>query len=224
MKLVPATLTALLLFATIGVAKAQRRPAPKPKPAATPSPSPRQITTESATTDDGRAVILRSDGTWENDPNPRPKATPTPAPQLTNGTVSLQAGIVYKQGGPQPVARVKFALLDQSLQSILQQANFSYRRASNLSLIDQYAFAVRYGSDNQSAFEAVTKAIAEHTKATVTTDFNGNAEFDPVLVGIYYVVAVTETRGGFAVWDFKVDVHTGKNQVTLDQNNAATAF
>ena len=224
MKLVPATLTGVLLFGTIGVANAQRRPTPKPKPAATPSPSPRQITTESATTDDGRAVILRSDGTWENDPNPKPKATPTPTPQLTNGTVSLQAAIVYKQGGPQPVARVKFALLDQSLQSILQQANFSYRRAANLSIIDQYAFAVRYGSDNQPAFEAVTTAIAEHTKATVTTDFNGNAEFDPVPFGTYYVVAVTETRGGFAVWDFKVDVHAGKNQVTLDQHNAATAF
>jgi hypothetical protein len=222
MKVLRTILTTALLFATIGVANAQRRPAPKPKPAATPTPSPRQITTESATTDDGRAVILKSDGTWENDPNPKPKPTPTPQP--TSGTVALQAGIVYKQGGPQPVARVKFSLLDQSLESILQQANFSYRRASNLSLIDQYAFAVRYGADNPSAFEAVARAIAEHTRGTVTTDFGGNAEFDPVPVGTYYVVAVTETRGGFAVWDFKVEVHAGKNQVTLDQNNAATAF
>jgi hypothetical protein len=146
------------------------------------------------------------------------------APAGRTGALSLQAGIVYKQGGPQPVARVKFLLLNDSLEKLLGEAGFHSKEGSSLGVIDQYAFAVKYGPENQESFDAATKAIAEHTKGTVTTDFNGNAEFAPVPVGTYYVMGVTETRGGFAVWNVKVDINAGKNQIVLDQNNAATAF
>jgi hypothetical protein len=54
-----------------------------------------------ATTTDGRKVILNSDGAWKYADN-----------AASSVTLKIEAGIVYKTGGPQPVARTTFYLLD----------------------------------------------------------------------------------------------------------------
>lgn len=53
---------------------------PKPKPKVTPKPA---TVVNSATTDDGKRIVLKSDGTWEFDtqsvaPPPKPTSTPEP--------------------------------------------------------------------------------------------------------------------------------------------------
>ena len=136
------------------------------------------------------------------------------------GTLSLQAYLLH--GGPvTPVARVKFTLLDQALESLLQQAGFTGYRDTQP--ITTYALLLRRGvpETRRAAFDAVQKAIAEHTKATVTTDSAGNAEFTPVRVGTYYVMGFTETSGGvFVIWDTKVKILPGKNpKLVLNQDN-----
>jgi hypothetical protein len=65
-------------------------------------------------TSDGRSVVLKADGTWAYVPDPA-VAVPNAA---SMGTLSLETGIVYQMGGPQPVARERFRLLSRSLKDI----------------------------------------------------------------------------------------------------------
>ncbi|HEX8351277.1 MAG TPA: hypothetical protein VF611_00010, partial [Pyrinomonadaceae bacterium] len=53
--------------------------------------------------------------------------------------LSIEAGIIYKMGGNQPVARTEFMLLDQSLETVLREGGVSEGRTGVLST---YAFAV----------------------------------------------------------------------------------
>ena len=48
------------------------------------------------------------------------------------------------------------------------------------------------------------EAVKPYVLRTTTTDFEGNATFENVPAGEYYIYGVTETRGGFAVWSYKV--------------------
>lgn len=165
----------------------------------------------------------------------RPKSRTTSPPAAKTGTLSFQAGIVYRQGGPQPVARVEFHLLDDDLEKILEGAGLtgSYIK-QNLGLVSKYAMARIYREtfvlltaetepENKDFLTKAQLALQPHIKATVTTDFSGNAQFQPVPAGTYYVLGITETRGGFAIWNLKVEIKSGQNQITLDQNNAARA-
>lgn len=89
-------------------------------------------TTQTATTKEGRTVLLKSDGTWEysSDPvapsQPEPSPAPSPiaaaAPSPELAVLSIEAAVVYNVGGAQPVARTDFALLDQPLPKILRDA------------------------------------------------------------------------------------------------------
>ena len=66
------------------------------------------------------------------------------------------------------------------------------------------------------------QAIKPHIVNTATTDFEGNATFENVPEGTYYIYAVTETRGGIAVWSYKVSTNENKT-VLLDNKNAVYA-
>jgi hypothetical protein len=115
-------------------------------------------------------------------------------------------------GGAQPVARVPFYVLDEDLESILRKAG------KNSDLIFEYGTAVRYSQPNQLRWMRAT--IEPHIIQTVTTDFDGSGRFDNLHAGTYYVVGVAETRGGFAVWNLKVEVGRSTDTIILDQNNA----
>jgi hypothetical protein len=74
---------------------AQRKPAPKP--------SPKPIITLGATTDDGKRVVLKSDGTWDYDttasitpPKPMPAPTPEPVKEKYPATIRTAVEAVIK--------------------------------------------------------------------------------------------------------------------------------
>jgi hypothetical protein len=147
-------------------------------------------------------------------------------------TIKIKAAIVYKMGGPQPVARVTFHLLDDSLEQIvigpkaLAVGNDApaEKREEFLALNKRlaaslYGYALAKGGGD--AHEMLQK-IDAHTVKTVTTDFDGTASFEDVPSGRFFIVGATETRGGAAVWNVQVDV-SGDQTVILDQNNATIA-
>lgn len=148
-----------------------------------------------------------------------PGPEPAVAPQM--GTLSIEAGIIYKMGGNQPVSRTEFMLLDQSLETILTEAGIPPRTTGVLS---SYAFAMLYPSQFPGVAEKAQAAIKQHAVQTVSTDFSGKAQFTDIKPGSYYVAGLSSTRKGFAIWNLPVEVKAGQNSVFLDQNNAASAF
>jgi hypothetical protein len=153
-----------------------------------------------------------------------PPAAATSAPQTAlplMGTLSLEAGIIYKMGGNQPVSRTEFVLLDQSLETILTEAGIQPGRTGVLS---NYAFAVQYPSQFPGVAEKARAAIEQHAIQKVSTDFSGKAQFSDIKPGNYYIMGLSSTRRGFAIWNLPVEVKAGQNSILLDQSNAATAF
>jgi hypothetical protein len=177
---------------------------------------------QTATTQDGRKVILNSDGTWKFAGPRKPK---------NSASVTIQAGVVYKTGDVNPVARETFYLLDDSLGAILEGAGLRPTRPDkNQSLQDQlmtsYVYAICYG---QYPFETrfledAQKVIAPHLIKSGQTDFAGKAVIDAIAPGVYFVMGIAKTRGGFAVWNERCEARAGENSLTLDQNNAIIAF
>jgi len=127
--------------------------------------------------------------------------------------VDLQAAIIYNVGGVQPVARERFDLLTKDLQIILRSAGI--QDIGTLGLLPL--------SDPDS-FKRTMAVIRRHSVASATTDLQGKARFDNVKAGTYYVFGMTETRGGFSVWNLKTLLVPGQNSVILDNKNAAIAF
>jgi hypothetical protein len=148
------------------------------------------------------------------------------APAKRTGSIAIQAGLVYTMGGAQPVARVQFYLLDEDLEEILRRVEVRPRidAGDNISFVDRYSLATVYPMREQVYLEACAKEIQPHIRQSITTDFNGNGRFNAVPVGTYYLMGITKTRKGYAVWNLAVEVKPGENQIILDQNNAATAL
>jgi hypothetical protein len=150
---------------------------------------------------------------------PTVSALPPPAAP-TMGTLSMEAGIIYKSGGNQPVGRTEFRLLDANLESLISAAGLQADRG--IDLVSTWAIKRRYNAD--ATLLQIEEAIKQHTVQAVTTDFNGKAQFENLPPAKYFVYGITETRRGFAVWSVPVEIKAGQNSVVLDQNNAATAF
>jgi hypothetical protein len=147
-----------------------------------------------------------------------------PDASIGSGSLVLQAGIVYKMGGAQAVARTNFHLLDRSLATILDEAGLQADHGMNI--VQTFGFASRFQSLGKYAsfYNAAIQAIRPHIVASTTTDFNGFARFPAVTAGSYYVMGYSETKGGFVVWDVQVGIPTGESSIVLDQNNAAIAL
>ncbi len=125
-------------------------------------------------------------------------------------------------GGNQPVARTTFYLLDDDPEKLMRAAGVGSEGA--LSVLDVFAFGVKYDRRRTPAFTAATESIASHTKQTVMTDFNGKAQFTDIAPGRYFIFGTSNTRKGYAIWSLAVDIKAGQNSIILDQNNAATAL
>lgn len=175
----------------------------------------------------------------------RRKATPRkPAKAIIN----LQAGLVYQQTGPEMLARATFYLLDDDLVSILQNAGIgpslevlAKQKAERDSKLGdtsasppehkELAAELRAAHPNalyplfdilwSSNLGKIEVAMQPHIKGTLTTDFNGVAQSGDISPGTYFVYGQVQThsRWGRAVWNLRVEVKPGQNQIILDQNN-----
>lgn len=149
-----------------------------------------------------------------------PIVTATPAPEVT--TLVVEAAIVYKTGGAQPLARANMALFDKSLTSILSEAGIPTER--NMDYPTTFGFAMKYPSQYGAFGQRAVPALLPHKVVDFSTDFQGKAFVNNIKEGSYWLVCYYQTRGGFAVWDLGITIKKGANYVVMDQNNAAVSF
>lgn len=154
-----------------------------------------------------------------------PIGSTPPIAELQTGTLAVEAAILYKMGGPQPIARVEFSLLDKSLDQILSEAGGV--PDDNKGMVSMYGFSLKYSSMEprfQRFLQIGLPAVKSHTVAIATTDFSGKTEFTNIKPGTYWITAYTSTRGGFAIWNLKVNVPPGPSKVFVDSENADLAM
>jgi hypothetical protein len=225
------TLLLLSLVLLVSAVQGQRRTVQKPKPVA-------PVTIQTATTKDGRTVLLRSDGTWEYTSDPATSdINPVVAVPLfaepRSGAISIEAALVFRSGDVKPMARMSIYLLDENCASILRGAGLKVpQRYQNIGGDTDENLLFAYGSawnfptfEDSRAFNATaTEALRTHIKQTIATDFSGKAVFRDLDAGIYYVLGIGKTPHSFAIWSLPVAVTSGNTALlTLDQNNAAFA-
>lgn len=182
-------------------------------------------TEQTATTKDGKTVILKGDGTWQY-------ASPAQTGDSL-GELTIEAALVYRSGDVKPVARANFTLLDESAVKILRDAGLSTNpreRAmggdTDSNLLFTFASGLTYPElpDYSGFIRTAMSAMPSHVKATGTSDFQGNVTFKDLAPGIYHAMCYYRTPRGFAFWNMQVDVKPGKNTIVFDQNNAAVAL
>ena len=158
----------------------------------------------------------------------------------SKSTLSVEAAIIYKMGGVQPVARTKFYLLNRSAEEILKSANLKpqpeelarYRKVAEKARIDfdQFGylqllgFALQFADRNTAYLSDVTLKINAHIVKSEMTDLQGKTQFEEIEPGKYYIFGTAETRNGAAIWDLPIEIKDEKQSVILDQNNAAAAL
>lgn len=176
----------------------------------------------------------------------------TAQPVADTPSLAVEAAIVYNFGGAQPLARMEITLLDQSLPQILRDAglhggdlDIEHARASrqrfpgmpdfsrmsprkpdtDATLLADLANAIHFPTLGDGTFLGKARnAIKSHTVASGTTDFSGKLELRDLKPGSYFVYAMTQTRGGHALWNIPIEIKTGRKTLTIDSTNAAIAF
>lgn len=150
-----------------------------------------------------------------------------------SASLNLEAQIVYTMGGPQPVARQDFYLLDVDPFLVKQEKQNTSSREEMiyaLSVINWNMFVEQVKLSAEREIPLDKKLIpmvsnsqvflAPHIVQTVQTDFQGRAVFEKLRPGEYWLMGIAETRSSAAFWNYKVTVNPGENKVLLDQNNA----
>lgn len=199
---------------------AQRRPSPPPK---------KEVIEIEATTRDGKVVILKSDGTWRY-ATPAERAS---EPAVTKkATLSLETGIIYRNGEVVPVARTTFYLLDDDVLTIAKSGGVQprpdtlsiYKDVDRALLSDiAHALAGQYQSLYADFGANFLKVLEPHIIARFTTDFSGKATVADLEAKQYYLFGAGATRRSSALWSLRIDL-AKETHITLDQNNAATAY
>jgi hypothetical protein len=153
---------------------------------------------------------------------------------MSKSEIDIEAQVIYNMGGPQPVARTTFYLLnadpfnlpeDKSSDDDLMKVTSKAIVAALKTLVSDKSKGDKMGKDWWSgAFQSALKTWQPYIVKSVDTDFKGQATFDNIPSGTYWILGLAETRGGVALWSTKVEVGTwSTTRVLLDQNNAAYA-
>jgi hypothetical protein len=154
---------------------------------------------------------------------PKPIEIEQPPPPPETGDVEIEAALVYKVGGAQPVARTTFYLLNESFDGVVEEAGVGMA-VESMGAVDSYAFAARHPESHPGYADAVGIILRRHVRFTAKTDFQGKTRFEKIPPGRYWIFGITETRAGHAGWNVPVTVKAGSQKVILDGENAATAF
>jgi hypothetical protein len=130
----------------------------------------------------------------------------------STGTLQIEVQIVYNAGGPQPAARDTFFLFDIDPRKLPIP---DVRSGDATSVALKITFPYRSAD--------VDAVINPHVVQKAVTDFKGQATFENLKPGDYWLVGSTKTRRDDAYWLYKVSVKAGENKVQLSQDNAVYA-
>jgi hypothetical protein len=204
---------------------AQTRKQPTRKNPARNSAAPRKLVDTISLDEDGTEILLYDNMTYEIKQSVRPAEPVRPVqPVVSTSRLSFETGLVLKSGDVKPIARTTFYLLDKGVIEIMRDAGM--QADSGLNLIDTLGMAYygRAGEVRAQYYAKALEAIKPHIKAQTTTDFNGRGQFEPVPLGSYFMFGVGQVFKNIVVWDATVELKNPSMHVTLDQNNAASAF
>lgn len=127
-------------------------------------------------------------------------------------TLKIKAAIVYKMGGPQPVARTTFYLTKESLVSLLRKSG----KSEDIGVFGAWVNFETQVKGHSNDLDDLVKPVAV---SFATTDFDGNASFKNLSPVTYYLIGVAQTRSGVVIWN--TPVTPGDETVLVDQTNAA---
>ena len=162
---------------------------------------------------------------------------------INRASLVIDAQIVYSFGGPQPVARQTFYLLDADLFSL---SGYADRLAEMKGMegrtvvqgdvdgiVGMLAWshimspATEKDYDYERHKETLLGAVAmsqpiwgPHLVQSTQTDFKGHGVFENLKSGTYWLMGMTPTRAGVSFWNVQVSVGRGENKLMLDQGNA----
>jgi hypothetical protein len=163
----------------------------------------------------------------------RPRSN-APKPKTTikaNGTVELEAGLLFNSGDTKPVARATFYLLKENPEKIiLTQENVDLYnkdtskysiRPETLSEWSMYGAALSMDGYASPSFAiAAKKSLEASSTASGTTGFDGKATLTSVPTGDYYLFGYYRFGKQTTYWNIPVSVKTGVNKIVLDNNNS----
>lgn len=129
------------------------------------------------------------------------------------GVVEINAKVSTKNGSIQTVKNEKFYLLDEDLESILNDADLEPIEGQTLtnSLGLAILYPERYGDFRRDALNAINK----HVKYNATTDGSGKAAMKDIKPDSYYLFGITKSGSGFAVWSSPITIVEGENKLNL---------
>lgn len=132
---------------------------------------------------------------------------------LNRGSLEIEAQIIYQLGGPQPVARETFYLLNADVRQ-LADLNTAYESTP----LENTYRRKRY---SRFLMEEGKPFWTPYVVKSGQTDFKGHAVFENIKPGDYWVMGLTETRGGDSmIWNVKVTIGRGKNTLALSNDNS----
>ncbi len=129
------------------------------------------------------------------------------------GTVKIEAKILSKNGEIQSVKKEKFYLLDEDLETILNDAKLKPIEGNSLS--NSFGLAVMYPDRYRDFNRHALAAIQIHIKYDVLTDSGGKALITEVKPDSYYLFGITKSKTGFAIWNSPVSINIGENLLNL---------
>ena len=155
-------------------------------------------------------------------------------------SLSIEAKIIYNMGGPQPVARTHFYLLDSDPFGVRADEPGFQRRMSaakseeertNLLLESAIFLLFKEAINSKKITDANAKQFLgsvdsgrslweSHLVKEMVTDFEGRAKCEGLKAGNYWLLGMTETRAAFALWNIPIQINAGENNLLVSQGNA----
>lgn len=168
---------------------------------------------------------------------------PPKATQPTLASLSIEAAVIYESGDVKPVARTKFLILDEDLNTILKpfpRLGNNWEKAEpvtafwlGIELEGMRAYAIDYyragephsmtearAAEVKAEVEEIQKTIAAHTVAFVTTDFNGKATFEGLALGKRFIYGRFKAGSNQLSWHMPIEVKSTNATLTLSNDNS----
>lgn len=134
-------------------------------------------------------------------------------PRSDRGSATIDAKVINRSGATQAVKGERFYLLDEDIESILNDADLE--PIEGQTLMGSLGLAVmkpgQYGDFHRKAMAA----IKNHIKYSTTTDAGGKGEIRDIAPDGYYLFGITKTGEGFAIWSSSVSIREGQNNLNL---------
>jgi len=138
-----------------------------------------------------------------------------PAATVGNASLAIVSGFPPQPSVPNPLAAHAYTLLRDSLANIVASAGVSGPSGTS----PYKALALACGNRTPDC-QKMMDAIKANAVSAIRSESNGNATFNGIAPGTYYLMISTRYNNQPLVWSQAVQIAPGSNSITLDQHNA----